>query len=86
MPPVRGPESTIIVTGFSPGDRIRVDIPDEEDPDFPLHRNFGQVVEMMRDDAAQETGDLRDSTIYRVELDSGEVIDLRWRDLRPVPE
>ncbi len=72
---------------FSSGDRVRIDIPDETDPDFRLyHGQVGEVVETMQDDAGLETGDERDSVIYRVELDNGKADDFRWRDLRPTEE
>lgn len=66
------------------GDRVRVDIPDEADPDFnQFHGETGKVVEVIEDDAGAATGDSRDSGLFRVELDSGETADFRWRDLRP---
>lgn len=68
---------------FSEGDEVRVDIPDRDDPDFHLHRKHGVVVEVIGDDAGVNTGDERDSLIYRVEVD-GEPHDFRWRDLRPL--
>jgi hypothetical protein len=68
---------------FEEGDRVRVDIPDRDDPDFHLHREQGTVVQVIEDAAGTETGDERDNNLYRVELDSDEVMDFRWRDLRP---
>lgn len=68
---------------FSEGERVRIDIPDETDPDFRYHGDHGEVIDMLSDDAGSETGDERDSIIYRVQLNSGEIVDLRWRDLRP---
>lgn len=68
---------------FSEGDEVRVDIPNRDDPDFHLHRKRGVVVEVIQDDTGTETGDERDSSIYRVEID-GKRHDLRWRDLRPL--
>jgi len=70
---------------FDVGDRVRIDIPDETDPDFErYHGETGEVVEVICDDAGEATGDERDSLIFRVELDGGETVDFRWRDLRPV--
>jgi len=69
---------------YEVGDRVRVDIPDRDDPDFCLHREKGEVVKVIEDAAGQETGDERDSRLFRVELDSDEIMDLRWRDLRPI--
>lgn len=69
---------------FNTGDRVRIDIPDEADPDHETyHGNHGTLVKTLRDTAAATTGDSRDNTIYRVKLDDGEVADFRWRDLRP---
>lgn len=73
------------MTDFSPteGTRVRVDIPDETDPDHHLHGAHGVITAIIEDDAGTETGDSRDSRIYRVRLDDGNEIDFRWRDLRP---
>lgn len=68
---------------FEQGDRVRIDIPDETDPDHDLHGQHGLVTDTLADDAGEQTGDERDSTIYRVRLESGDEVDLRWRDLRP---
>lgn len=69
---------------FAAGDRVRVDIPDETDPDHNrYHDSRGEVVETLVDDAGIETGDEREAIIYRVKLDRGEIMDFRWRDLRP---
>jgi len=69
---------------FSEGDRVRVDIPDEADPDHQAyHGAHGRVVTVLSDDADSVTTDERDSQLYRVSFDSGETADFRWRDLRP---
>lgn len=69
---------------FSEGDRVRVDIPDETDPDHDAyHGAHGVVVAVVEDDADVVTGGEQEGEIFRVELDSGEVADFRWRDLRP---
>jgi len=66
------------------GDRVRVDIPDKTDPDHAhFHGQHGTILKMVSDDAGNLTNDDRDSVIYRVELDSGETMDFRRRDLRP---
>ena len=55
--------------GSKPGDQIRVDIPDETDPDHErLHGRSGTIVDVIADDAGQTTGDVRDSYLFRVEL------------------
>lgn len=72
------------VTRLTEGDRVRVDIPDTTDPDYDqYHGRHGTVVSILEDSAETVTGDERDSTIYRIEMDSGETADFRWRDLRP---
>lgn len=69
---------------FDVGDRVHIDIPDETDPDFDrFHGECGSVVEVLADDAGEETGDERDSHLFRVKLDPGNQADFRWRDLRP---
>jgi hypothetical protein len=65
------------------GDRVQIDIPDETDPDHQYHGEHGVVVKILSDDAGEETGDSRDSRFYRIQLESGETIDVRWRDIRP---
>jgi len=62
---------------FDKDDRVRVDIPDETDPDH------GTVVDALEDDADLVTGEEREGVIYRVELETGETADFHWRDLRP---
>lgn len=69
---------------FSEGDRVRIDIPDEQDPDHATyHGEHGLVVNVLRDEADTLTGNEQDVVLYRVALDSGEQADFRWRDLRP---
>lgn len=71
------------MSGFEVGDRVRLDIPDQDDPDFGrLHGRTGKILETMKDDAGLSTGDERDSFLYRVELDCGGTVDVRWRDIR----
>ena len=66
------------------GDRVRVDIPDETDPDHDqFHGEHGQVVEILEDEAGTLTGDDRDSIIYRVQFSTGEELDLRHQSIRP---
>ncbi|GAA0678851.1 hypothetical protein ACFQDG_01155 [Natronoarchaeum mannanilyticum] len=70
---------------FTEGDRVRIDIPDTDDPDHARwHGTFGTVVDVREDDAGQETGDERDSIEYRVEA-GGDSMWFRWRDVRPAP-
>lgn len=70
---------------FTEGDRVRVDIPDQEDPDHgSFHDRRGTVTDILVDEAGTETGDERDNTLYTVEFDDGSTMDFRWRDLRPL--
>nr|WP_245835454.1 hypothetical protein [Natronolimnobius baerhuensis] len=74
----------LIMQRFSTGDRVRIDIPEEIDPDHKqYHGKHGQIIEVLIDEADSITNDTRDSYLYRVALDSGEEADFRWRDLRP---
>jgi ribosomal protein L21E len=69
---------------FSEGDRVRIDIPDESDPDHTrYHGEHGTIVASLEDHAEKVTGKHQDSILFRVELDSGETVDFRSRDLRP---
>lgn len=70
--------------GLDVGDRVRVDIPDQDDPDFDhYHGCTGEIIDIIEDDAGRQTGDTRDSQLFRVKLSNGRVADFRWRDLRP---
>lgn len=68
---------------FEVGDRVKIDIPDERDPDHRLHGEHGKITNIVDDDAGESTGDERDSAIYTVELNPGRTVDFRWWDLRP---
>lgn len=65
------------------GDRIRIDIPDETDPDHYLHGKHGTVETVLQDDAAELTNQDQDSILLQVQLESGEQVDVRERDVRP---
>ncbi|WP_345784092.1 hypothetical protein [Natronolimnohabitans sp. A-GB9] len=69
---------------FGIGDEVRIDIPDETDPDFDeFHGQHGKIVDVLSDDAGAVTGDERNDVLYRVEFRDGSTMDFRWRDLRP---
>lgn len=71
----------------TPGDKVRVDIPDKTDPDFETyHDRHGEVVEIIEDDASNTTADVRDDVLYRVRFDDGSTMDFRWRDLRSIED
>lgn len=66
------------------GDRVRIDIPDETDPDHTtLHGRPGVIVEIQNDEAGEVTGDPRDALLYSIRLDDGTETNVRWRDIRP---
>lgn len=54
---------------LSKGDRVRIDIPDETDPDFQWHGEHGVIIDIVEDDAGLATGDDRDAVIYHIVLD-----------------
>ena len=69
---------------FHVGDRVRIDIPDETDPDHDrYHGEHGRIVDILEDEAGTLTGDDRDSIIYRVQLSTGEELDFRHQSIRP---
>ena len=52
------------MSGFTTGDRVRVDIPDTIDPDHDrYHGLHGTVVEVLEDDVSEFTDDDRDAVI-----------------------
>ena len=66
------------------GDRVRIDIPDETDPDHDrYHGEHGRIVDVLADEAGTLTGDERDSIIYWVAFSNGEELDLRHQSIRP---
>jgi hypothetical protein len=66
------------------GDRVRVDIPDETDPDHDRHHGrHGSIIAIIPDDAESITGNETDADLFRVEFDDGEYADFRRLDLRP---
>lgn len=72
------------MTQFEKGNRVRVDIPDTSDHDHSrYHGKHGTVTTVLEDEAEAVIRSRAHSQIYRVELDSGETMDFRERDLRP---
>lgn len=68
----------------SVGERVRIDIPDETDPDHRrYHGKHGEVIAVIPDDAGSVTSDQSDADLYRIDLDTGGTFDARQRDLRP---
>jgi ribosomal protein L21E len=58
----------VTVQRFHEGDIVRVDIPDQTDPDHnTYHGRTGEVIAVLHDAAGMETSDERDSVLYRCE-------------------
>ena len=69
---------------YNIGDRVRIDIPDETDPDHDrYHGEHGRIVDILEDEAGTLTSDDRDSVIYRIQFSAGEELDLRHQSIRP---
>jgi ribosomal protein L21E len=72
------------VAEFEIGDRVRIDIPDETDPDYAeFHGKHGKIVSTLEDNLSGLTGEPEHDKIYRVEVEDGRTVDLRHHDLRP---
>lgn len=54
---------------YNIGDRVRVDIPDSDDPDYRYHGEIGEVEDVLQDDLSGITGDPRDDFLYQVAFD-----------------
>jgi hypothetical protein len=58
------------------GGRVRIDIPDETDPDHEMyHGKHGEILVVISDNADDVTGDEQDSGLYRIHLDNGDTFD-----------
>jgi len=69
---------------YDVGERVRIDIPDETDPDNEqYHGEHGQIADILEDEAGSLTGDERGSTIYRVAFSTGGEIDPQHQLIRP---
>lgn len=65
---------------FAPGDRVRVDIPDETHPDHRRqHSRHGQVIAIIPDDESVPDTQRK----YRVAFDDGGYADFPFWHLRP---
>ncbi|MFD1569388.1 hypothetical protein [Halorubrum laminariae] len=63
---------------LSVGSRVRVDIPDERDPEYEqFHGTHGEIMHVLSDDLGATTGSDEDSQIYQIELDGGEQANFR---------
>ena len=72
------------MNSFELGDRVRIDIPDEKDPDHrSYHGKHGEIIAVIPDDGDEIIDAEEASKLYRVDLDSGDTFDARAWDLRP---
>jgi len=69
---------------YNSGDRVRIDIPDETDPNHDqYHGEHGTIVDLLEDDDDTLSGERHESIIYRIQLNGGEKIDVRQHVVRP---
>lgn len=69
---------------FAPGDRVRVDIPDETHPDHrKFHGRHGKIIAILSSGEDCETGYDRRGYEFRVVFDEGGYADFKWVFLRP---
>lgn len=67
---------------YSKGNRVRIDIPDERDPDHDqYHGEHGIIVDILEANPTVESA--RDDPVYRVNVDDGDTAYFRRRDIRP---
>lgn len=67
------------VRRFAPGDRVRVDIPDEAHPDHRrYHGRHGEIIAIIPEDATDEW-----ERRFRVDFDAEGYADLPFWHLRP---
>lgn len=67
---------------FVEGDRVRVDIPDEDDPDHRYHGEFGEITSILEDGLSGITGYPQHDYLYTVGFDDDlEAADFRYDDL-----
>lgn len=72
------------MSGFDPGDDVRVDITDTAHPEFEWHGEYGTVVEVLEDDVGNGAANSRANRFYRIELaDYDRTLNIRHRFLRP---
>ena len=71
---------------YAVGDRVRVSIPEADDPDHRYHGAVGEVEEVLQDDLSGVTGDPRDDFLYLVAFEDEALgrMSFRHHDLRMV--
>ena len=69
---------------FSTGDTVRIDIPDETDPDHDqYHGEHGQIIDVVKGEITTITGEQIEETRYRIQLSDGEELELPAHAIRP---
>ena len=72
------------MTEFSTGETVRIDIPDETDPDHDAyHGEHGQVIEIVEGEITTITGEQVEEIRYRIRLRDGEELELPAYSIRP---
>ena len=61
------------------GDRVKLILDKERSPDNRWHGETGTITAIYKDAGEDVTGDVMDSFLFEVELDSGETPDLHFR-------
>jgi len=64
---------------FAVGDRVRVDIPDADDPDDRFDGEVGEVIEITQDDLGELFDDERLNVLITVEFDDEELGTMTFR-------
>lgn len=71
---------------FEVGDRVRISIPDQQDPDNYVHEEAGMVIAVFQDSLSGLTGDEAHDFIYTVSFYDPSLgcMDFRYDDLKPL--
>ena len=69
---------------FSTGETVRIDIPDETDPDHDAyHGEHGQVIGIVEGEITTITGEQVEEIRYRIRLPNSEELELPAYSIRP---
>lgn len=70
---------------FNQGDRVKIVIPDPQDPDHQYHQKTGTITDICEDDLGGLTGETRHNYLYTVDFDDNTLdpVDFRYDDLAP---
>jgi len=69
---------------FSTGETVRIDIPDETDPDHDAyHGEHGHVIDIVEGEMTTITGEQVEEIRYRIRLPDGEELELPSHAIRP---